>query len=213
MVAQLGERRVRNAEVGSSILLHSTISQSGKGCKARRSLAFQLFVLFPAVRRSLSPARQKWGAISPLFFVRPDELRNAKWKEFDLDKREWVYLVTKTKTDHLVHLASQAVSILRQPHALTEYLEHLFPVCDPLKSMSGAAMNATLRCMGYDTKTEITGHGFRAMARTILHQEIANPPEVIGHQLAHRVQDSLGMAYNRTKFIKERRKMMQQWVD
>ncbi|MBE0620381.1 MAG: integrase arm-type DNA-binding domain-containing protein [Burkholderiales bacterium] len=151
--------------------------------------------------------------LSPLFFARPGELRKAKWKEFDLDKGEWSYVVTKTKTDHLVPLASQAVAILRELHALTGHLEHVFPGRDPLKSMSGAAINAALRRMGYDTKTEITGHGFRAMARTILHQEIGIPPEVIEHQLAHRVPDSLGTAYNRTKFIKERRKMMQQWAD
>ena len=151
--------------------------------------------------------------LSPLFFVRPGELRKAKWKEFDLEKGEWSYLVTKTKTDHLVPLATQAVAILRELHALTGHLEHVFPGRDPLKSMSGAAINAALRRMGYDTKTEITGHGFRAMARTILHQEIGIPPEVIEHQLAHRVPDSLGTAYNRTKFIKERRKMMQQWAD
>lgn len=151
--------------------------------------------------------------LSPLFFVRPGELRKAKWKEFDLDKAEWSYLVTKTKTDHLVPLASQAVSILRELHALTGRLEYVFPGRDPLKSMSGAAINAALRRMGYDTKTEITGHGFRAMARTILHQEIGIPPKIIEHQLAHRVPDSLGTAYNRTKFIKERRKMMQQWAD
>ncbi len=151
--------------------------------------------------------------LSPLFFVRPGELRKAKWKEFDLDKHEWSYLVTKTKTDHLVPLASQAVAILRELHALTGHLEYVFPGRDPLKSMSGAAINAALRRMGYDTKTEITGHGFRAMARTILHQEIGISPEIIEHQLAHRVPDSLGTAYNRTKFIKERRKMMQQWAD
>ena len=80
-------------------------------------------------------------------------------------------------------------------------------------SMSEAAVNAALRRMGYDTKTEITGHGFRAMARTILHQELGIKPEVIEHQLAHRVPDALGTAYNRTKFLTERRKMMQQWAD
>jgi integrase len=79
--------------------------------------------------------------------------------------------------------------------------------------MSDAAVNAALRRLGYDTQNEMTGHGFRAMARTILHQEIGIAPEIIEHQLAHRVPDSLGTAYNRTKFIKERRKMMQQWAD
>ena len=79
--------------------------------------------------------------------------------------------------------------------------------------MSEAAVNAALRRMGYDTKTEITGHGFRAMARTILHEELHFRPEVIEHQLAHKVPDALGTAYNRTKFIKDRRTMMQAWAD
>ena len=77
---------------------------------------------------------------------------------------------------------------------------------------SDAAINAALWRMGYDTKTEIMGHGFCAMACTILHQEIGIAPESIEHQLAHRVPDALGAAYNRTKFIKERRVMMQQWA-
>ena len=151
--------------------------------------------------------------LAPLFFVRPGELRKAKWKELDLDKAEWRYLVTKTKTEHLVPLASQAVATLRELHALTGHGEYVFPGRDPQKPMSGAAVNAALRRMGYDTKTEITGHGFRAMARTILHQEIGIAPEVIEHQLAHRVPDALGTAYNRTKFLPDRRKMMQQWAD
>lgn len=79
--------------------------------------------------------------------------------------------------------------------------------------MSDAALNAALRRMGYDTKTEITGHGIRAMVRTVLHQELGVAPEVIEHQLAHRVPDALGTAYNRAKFIKERRSMMQQWAN
>ena len=140
-------------------------------------------------------------------------MRKAEWTGFDLDKAEWRYLVTKTKTEHLVPLASQAVAILRELHALTGQRGHVFPERDPHKPMSDAALNAALRRMGYDTKTEITGHGFRAMARTILHQELGFAPEVIEHQLAHRVPGSLGAAYNRTKFIKERRAMMQHWAD
>jgi integrase len=67
--------------------------------------------------------------------------------------------------------------------------------------------------MGYDTKTEITGHGFRAMARTILHEVHGISPEVIEHQLAHKVPDALGSAYNRTKFLPARKAMMQLWAD
>jgi integrase len=79
--------------------------------------------------------------------------------------------------------------------------------------MSESAINAALRRMGYDTQKEITGHGFRAMARTILHERLEFDRDIIEHQLAHRVQDALGEAYNRTKFIKQRKEMMQVWAD
>ena len=151
--------------------------------------------------------------LAPLFFVRPGELRKAEWAHFDLDKAEWRYLASKTKTEHLVPLAVQSAAILRELHALTGHGRYVFPGRDPQKPMSDAAVNAALRRMGYDTKTEITGHGFRATARTILHEEIGIAPEIIEHQLAHHVSDALGTTYNRTKFIKERRAMMQQWAD
>lgn len=152
--------------------------------------------------------------LAPMLFVRPGELRKAEWAQFDLDKGEWRYFVNKTKTDHLVPLAAQAVAILRELHALTGEGVYVFPGArDRNRPMSEAAINAALRRLGYDTRTEITGHGFRAMARTILHEELEEKPEVIEHQLAHTVPDSLGRAYNRTKFIKARRSMMQQWAD
>jgi integrase len=151
--------------------------------------------------------------LAPLVFVRPGELRRAEWKDIDLEKQEWRYFVTKTKSDHMVPLADQAVAILKDLQPLTGNRQYIFPGRDPKKPMSDAALNAALRRMGYDTRTEITGHGFRAMARTILHQELGIKPEVIEHQLAHRVPDALGSAYNRTKFIKERITMMQVWAD
>lgn len=152
--------------------------------------------------------------LAPMLFVRPGELRQARWQEFDLDKAEWKYLVTKTKTEHLVPLASQAVEILRELHALSGHSEFVFPGARSNgRAMSDAAVNAALRRMGYDTRTEITGHGFRAMARTILHEVLDVAPAVIEHQLAHKVPDALGPAYNRTKFLPARREMMQQWAD
>ncbi len=151
--------------------------------------------------------------LAPILFVRPGELRRAEWSGIDFEKAEWRYLVTKTKTEHLVPLAKQAIAILRELHPLTGHGRYVFPGRDPKKAMSEAAVNAALRRMGYDTKTEITGHGFRAMARTILHEELHIKPEVIEHQLAHKVPDALGAAYNRTKFLKERKAMMQQWAD
>lgn len=151
--------------------------------------------------------------LSPLLFVRPGELRIAKWADIDLDAAEWRYIASKTRTEHIVPLAPQAVAILRELHPLSEHRGHVFPGRDPHKPMSEAAVNAALRRMGYDTKTEITGHGFRAMARTIIHEDLGIRPEVIEHQLAHRVPDALGTAYNRTKFLKERKVMMRAWAD
>jgi integrase len=135
------------------------------------------------------------------------------WADFNFEKSEWRYRVSKTKTDHLVPLATQAVAILKELRALTGHGNYVFPGRDPQKPMSETAVLAALRRLGFDTKTETTGHGFRAMARTILHEELHVKPEVIEHQLAHRVSDSLGTAYNRTLFLKERKAMMQQWAD
>ena len=152
--------------------------------------------------------------LAPMLFVRPGELRKAAWDGFNLDKAEWNYLVTKTNTNHLVPLPSQAVAILRDLQKLTGQRQHLFPNGhNPRKPMSDAAVNAALRRMGYDTRTEITGHGFRAMARTILDEQLDVRPEIVEQQLAHTVRDPLGRAYNRTKHIAERRKMMQRWAD
>jgi integrase len=152
--------------------------------------------------------------LAPLVFVRPTELRKAKWADIDLDACEWRYLVTKTKTEHIVPLSKQAVDLLKviQPYSCAG--EFVFMGGhNHDKPMSEAAINAALRRMGYDTKTQITGHGFRAMARTILHERLNIDPAIIEHQLAHKVPDTLGSAYNRTKFLDQRKAMMQQWAD
>lgn len=116
--------------------------------------------------------------LAPLLFVRPGELRQAEWTQFDLDKGEWRYLVTKTNTPHLVPLARQSVAILLDLHELTGNGLYVFPGArDRKRPMSEATINAALRRLGYDTRTEITGHGFRAMARTILHEELEQKPE------------------------------------
>jgi integrase len=152
--------------------------------------------------------------IAPLVFVRPSELRTAKWADIDLDAKEWRYRVSKTKTDHLVPLSEQAVKWFAEIKPLSGHGEFVFMGGhDPKKPMSDAAINAALKRMGYDTKTQITGHGFRAMARTILHERLNIDPQVIEHQLAHKVPDALGAAYNRTKFIEQRKVMMQKWAD
>lgn len=152
--------------------------------------------------------------LAPMLFVRPGELRQAQWADIDLDKAEWRYVASKTKSEHQVPLSTQAVALLRELHPLSGAGRFVFPGGhDPKKAMSEAAVNAALRRMGFDTKTEITGHGFRAMARTLLAEELEQRPEVIEHQLAHAVPDALGSAYNRTKFLRERKEMMQRWAD
>lgn len=154
--------------------------------------------------------------LAPMLFVRPGELRNAEWSDFDLDRAEWNIPAERMKArePHLVPLSSQAVAILRDMHPLTGHRRFVFPGARSNgRPMSNAAVNAALRRIGYDTRTEITGHGFRAMARTILHEELGIERDVIEHQLAHRVPDALGTAYNRTKFLKQRRTMMQTWAD
>lgn len=150
----------------------------------------------------------------PLVFVRPGELRKAKWEDINLEVAEWRFIVTKTDTEHLVPLSKQAVAILEELKPLTGRGEYVFQVgSDPKKPMSEATINAALTRLGYDTQEQITAHGFRAMARTLLHERLNYRPEVIEHQLAHVVADNLGTAYNRTKFIDVRVPMMQHYAD
>lgn len=152
--------------------------------------------------------------LSPLVFARPSELRTAKWADLDLDAKEWRYKVSKTKTMHLVPLSTQAAKLFADIKALSGHGEFVFQGGhDPKKPMSAAAINAALKRMGYDTQKDITAHGFRAIARTILHERLNIDSYVIEHQLAHKVPDALGAAYNRTKFIEQRTAMMQTWAD
>jgi len=153
--------------------------------------------------------------LAPILFVRPGELRAAEWSEIDLDAAEWNIPAAKMKMKiaHLVPLPRQAVEILKALHPLTGHSQYVFPCSrSPLRCMSDNAVNAGLRRMGFE-KSEITGHGFRAMARTILDEVLHVRPDFIEHQLAHAVKDPNGRAYNRTAHLAERKKMMQIWAD
>ena len=153
--------------------------------------------------------------LAPLVFVRPGELRQAEWSEIDLDAAEWNIPAErmKMKVAHLVPLSTQAVGILRELQALTGNSRYLFPCHRSFaRPMSNNAVNAALRRMGFE-KDEMTGHGFRAMARTILDEVLQIRPDFIEHQLAHAVRDPNGRAYNRTAHLSERSKMMQLWAD
>ena len=151
--------------------------------------------------------------LAPLVFVRPGELRHAEWSAMDLDVSEWRYTVTKTNTPHIVPLSSQAVAILRELKPLTGRGRYVFSSArSSQRPMSDNAILAAMRRMGI-AKDEMSGHGFRAMARTILDEVLGFRPDFIEHQLAHAVRDPNGRAYNRTAHLEERRKMMQAWAD
>lgn len=154
--------------------------------------------------------------LAPLLFVRPGELRHAEWSEIDLDRGEWNIPAEKMKMRlaHLVPLSRQAVAVLKEIHPLTGEGRYVFPsqrTAD--RPISDNTINAALRRMGFNTQEEMTAHGFRAMARTILDEVLGFRPDFIEHQLAHAVRDPNGRAYNRTSHLAERRKMMQQWAD
>ena len=159
------------------------------------------------------PVVQAALKLAPLVFARPGELRKARWADIDLDAAEWRYIASKTKQPHIVPLASQAVAILRDLQPLTGRGEYVFPSARGRgKPMSENAVTAALRYLGFDGET-MTGHGFRAMARTVLDEVLGFRSDYIEHQLAHAVKDANGTAYNRTAHLPERRKMMQAWAD
>lgn len=151
--------------------------------------------------------------LAPLVFVRPGELRQAEWKDIDLGKAEWRFTVSKTDDPHIVPLSRQAMEALTEIYPLTGRSPFVFPSARTFeRPMSNNAVLAALRTLDVPSE-QMCGHGFRATARTLLDEVLGFPPHLIEHQLAHRVRDPLGRAYNRTKHLAERKAMMQAWAD
>jgi integrase len=153
--------------------------------------------------------------LAPMIFVRPGELRQAEWSEVDLDRGEWNLPASKMKMKqpHLVPLSTHAIAILRELHPLTGRGRYVFPsIRTGERPMSENTVNGALRRLGF-ASDEMVGHGFRAMARTILDEVLGIRVDYIEHQLAHAVKDPNGRAYNRTAHLAERKKMMQAWSD
>jgi len=153
--------------------------------------------------------------LTPLVFLRPGELRRGEWAEIDFAKAEWRIPAArmKMKHPHVVPLSRQALAVLNELHPQTGRGRFLFP--SPMSNtrpISDMAILAALRRMGI-TKDEMTAHGFRAMARTVLDEVLGVRPDHIEHQLAHAVRDPNGRAYNRTTHLPQRREMMQKWAD
>ena len=160
-----------------------------------------------------SPSVMAALKLAPLVFVRPGELRTAQWAHIDLDAAEWRFTASKTGTPHIVPLSTQAVAILTELQPFTQRSDYVFPsIRSAKRPMSENTVNVALKAMGFDGET-MTGHGFRAMARTILDEVLGYRPDFIEHQLAHAVRDPNGRAYNRTAHLPERKKMMQGWSD
>ena len=150
----------------------------------------------------------------PLVFVRPGELRLALWQEFDLDKAEWRIPAgrMKMRVTHIVPLATQAVEMLRDLRTVTGPDGYLFPsIRSSARSISENTINAALRRLGYTTE-EMTGHGFRSIASTLLNEQGWNP-DAIERQLSHGERDKVRGAYNFAEYLPERRTMMQAWAD
>lgn len=153
--------------------------------------------------------------MAPMVFLRPGELRQAEWSEFDMEAKTWTIPAARMKMrrPHLVPLSSQALAVLEEIRPLTGRGRYVFPSARSRdRPMSENAVTAALRRMGYETGT-VTGHGFRATARTILDEVLGFRPDIIEHQLAHEVRDPNGRSYNRTSHLPERKKMMQEWAN
>lgn len=152
--------------------------------------------------------------LSPLLFVRPGELRQAEWSEIDLEIAEWRIPPEKMKMRalHIVPLSTQAIDLLKEIQPLTGRDKYVFPSNRSVtRPMSNNTITAALRRLGY-TKEEMTAHGFRSMASTILNEQGWNR-DAIERQLAHSERDGVRAAYNYAQYLPERKKMMQSWAD
>lgn len=153
--------------------------------------------------------------LAPLVFVRPGELRGAEWGEFDISQAEWRIRAQrmKARVQHLVPLARQSLVVLEELRPLTGDGKYLFPsIRNPSKPMSENTINVALRAMGY-SHSQMTGHGFRSMASTLLNESGKWNSDVIERQLAHGERDEVRAAYNYAKHLLARRRMMQSWAD
>lgn len=152
--------------------------------------------------------------IAPLVFVRPGELRHAEWSEMNFGAAQWVIPAPKMKMreKHIVPLSKQVIAILREIHPLTGDGKYIFPSVRSIKRpMSENTLTAALRRMGY-TKDEMTAHGFRSMASTLLNEQGWNR-DAIERQLAHGEKNTVRAAYNYAEYLPERKEMMQAWAD
>lgn len=156
--------------------------------------------------------------LSAMLFQRPGEIRHMEWPQLDLEARVWRYTVSKNLTPHIVPLPLQAVEVLRALHPFTGTppaaggVHYVLPgQRSRSRPLSENGVCVALRTMGFG-KLEMTAHGFRATARTLLAEQ-GWPPDAIERQLSHKTRGPLGAAYDRAQFLDERKRMMQAWAD
>ncbi len=152
--------------------------------------------------------------LAPPVFTRPTDLRAAEWKEFDFEKAEWRIPAERMKMreTHIVPLSRQAVVILEELRKFSGGDKFLFPsIRSSVRPISDATMLNALRRMGYE-KHEMSVHGFRSIASTLLN-ELGYNSDWIERQLAHGERNEVRAAYNYAEYLPERRRMMQEWAD
>jgi integrase len=160
----------------------------------------------------IGPTTKAALQLAPIVFVRPGELRKARWEDFDLDAGTWDYRPSKDGGEMVTPLPHQAVAILCELHTITGTEDYVFPsMRGKGRPLSSNTLNAALHQMGYQGL--MTAHGFRAAARTILVERLDFPTEWVEMQLGHAVRDANGRAYNRTTFLDQRSDMLQKWAD
>lgn len=164
--------------------------------------------LYPRTRRAI------W--LSMLTFTRPGEIRQGQWSEINMQEQQWTIPAHKMKMrrDHMVPLSKQAIAILKEQKEEIGHLntDWIFPSqVRPQICMSDGTVNHAIKRLGYGEN--MVAHGFRALARTIIREKLKYDSEVIEKQLAHKTKNPLGEAYDRTQFLDERKKMMQDWAD
>ena len=168
-----------------------------------------------------SPVTREAMLLSAYTFQRPGEIRQMEWSELDFDKALWTIPAIKMKRrkqaklsgrPHLVPLSPQAMESLERLKPLTGHHRYVFPsLLGEGRCMSENTVNTALRRMGYDNET-MTAHGFRAMARTLIAENLHVNPDVIEAQLAHGKSGPLGAAYDRAQYLEQRRDMMRKWA-
>lgn len=154
--------------------------------------------------------------LSMLTFVRPGELRQARWEEIDFEEKVWVIPAARMKMgrDHIVPLSKQAIALLNEQKAETGHINTpwVFPSqIRPINPMSDGTVNVAIKKLGFQGR--MTAHGFRALARTTIREKLRYDADIIEQQLAHKPSGPLGEAYDRTKFLEDRAVMMQNWAD